>query len=72
MQRTSWPAEAGCKADQAADQARTDNGSQDTESRATTSTTRAVLSPGGRVVVVGVQRLRVMVETAWGERAASC
>lgn len=50
MRRTSWPTEAGCQADQAADQARTDNGSQDTDRKARARATIAVRSPLRRVV----------------------
>lgn len=71
MRRTSWPTEAGCKADQAPDQARTDNGSQETESRARIRAARALLSPVWRVLLLRVQGLRVMVRVAGGWGAAS-
>lgn len=62
MSRTSWPTEAGCKPDQAADQARTDNGSQETVRKATTRASIARLSPVWRLLLLGVQRGPVMVE----------
>jgi hypothetical protein len=59
--RTSRSTEAGCKADHAADQARTDNGSQETASRARVRAARARFSPLCRSLAVLGERCRVMV-----------
>jgi hypothetical protein len=60
VRRTSWPTEAGCQADQAADQARTDNGSQETVSKARTRAVIARRSPFWRVLLLWFQRCRAM------------
>lgn len=61
MSRTRWPTEAGCKPDHAADQARTDNGSQETVRKATTRAIIARRSPVWRLLLLGVQRGPIMV-----------
>lgn len=55
MDLTNRSTEAGCKPDQAADQARTDNGSQETVRKDRTRAKIARLSPIGRVLLVAVQ-----------------
>lgn len=69
MGRTRRPPETGCKADQAADQARTDNGSQETARSTRARPTAALLSPSRVLIVRLFQRFRVMVRRA--ERTAT-
>ena len=61
MRCTSWPTEAGYQACQAADQARTDNGSQETVRKAITRAIIARRSPVWRLLLLGIQRGPVMV-----------
>lgn len=68
---TSGVTEAGCKADQAADQARTDNGSQETARRASARAAKAFRSSGRRRLILWFQRGEVMVGTRADSRAPS-
>lgn len=65
MRCTSWPTETGCKADHAPDQARTDNGSQETVRKASTRATVARFSPVWRVLLLAVQGRRIMAGGAF-------
>ena len=71
MGRARWAGVAGCQADQAADQARADNGSQDTVSRATARARTARRSPGWRGLVLWFQGSGGMADLFSGERAAA-
>jgi hypothetical protein len=71
MFRTSWPAETGCKADHAADQARTDNGSQETASRARVRAAKARLSRLRRGLIRVGQRDKGMGGRSSAEKRAS-
>jgi hypothetical protein len=67
VSRTSWFTETGCKPDQAADQACTDNGSQETVSRASTRAATVRCWSPRSLLLVSFQRCRTML--LWGRRS---